>query len=90
MLLMTEQFTSARVLVQFFDGVPVTGGYGKIATSDGVILGKFDKRFTLGELGCYFSRRRLRQELIGSDDEACVILEDDMLLELPSRTRRKR
>ena len=80
--LMTDQFRKANIEVAFFDGVLVTGSDSdQIAATEGVTLGKFAKRLTLGELGCYFSHRRLWQALIDSDDEAYVIFEDDMFLE---------
>ena len=80
--LMIDQFKKADIQVTFFDGVLVSGSnHDRIAADEGVRLGKFAKRLTLGELGCYFSHRRLWQSLIDSDDEAYVIFEDDMILE---------
>jgi glycosyl transferase family 25 len=79
---MIDQFKKADIRVTFFDGVLVSGSDAdRIAADEGVALGKFAKRLTLGELGCYFSHRRLWQQLIDSDDDAYVILEDDMILE---------
>lgn len=79
--LMIDQFKKADIEVTFFDGVLVGGSdSGRIAADEGVTLGKFAKRLTRGELGCYFSHRRLWQSLIDSDDEAYVIFEDDMIL----------
>ena len=79
---MIDQFKKADIHVRFFDGVLVSGtDRDQIAAKEGVTLAKFAHRLTMGELGCYFSHRRLWQALVDSDDEAYVIFEDDMLLE---------
>jgi glycosyl transferase, family 25 len=79
---MSEQFSKANIEAHFFDGVLIPEGDPRgAAKAEGVSLGKFARSLTRGELGCYFSHRRLWQALVDSNDDAYVIMEDDMVLE---------
>lgn len=78
---MSVEFQRAGIEVSFFDAVMVEGtDLDSAAAREGVTLGVFARTLTRGELGCYFSHRRLWQQLLDSDDEAYVIFEDDMSL----------
>ncbi|WP_322013571.1 glycosyltransferase family 25 protein [Paraburkholderia sp. J12] len=80
--LMMDQFHKAGIEAEFFDGILIPEGNPRAAAeAEGVSLGKFARSLTRGELGCYFSHRRLWRALVESNCDAFVIMEDDMVLE---------
>ena len=66
---MAAEFEKADIDVSFFNAVVVPNtNNDAIAKAEGVKLGRYARRLTRGELGCYFSHRRLWEQLLQSDE----------------------
>jgi glycosyl transferase family 25 len=78
---MERQFEQQRIDVRFFDAIEPAGPLEEIENYDMARRCQtYGVPLTRGEVGCFLSHRQVWRELVESGDEACCIMEDDIVL----------
>ncbi|CAB3781940.1 glycosyltransferase family 25 protein [Pararobbsia alpina] len=79
--LMERQFEKHKIKVRFFDAIEPAGPLDKIENYDlERRVQQYGVPLTRGEVGCFLSHREVWRELVASGDEACCVMEDDIVL----------
>lgn len=79
--LMERQFEKQKIKVQFFDGIEPAGPLEGIENYDDARRVRLHGvPLTHGEVGCFLSHREVWRNLVASGDDACCVMEDDIVL----------